>query len=127
MSLSKSADVAQPSITANPLPFTQEADALLVDTWVRVGEPPLRFFKNDYDKPPVSYVPKRPSCIISSDETWKIIEEKGWNRLDARTYHAKASQNAQACPADMDSKLVESFRPDYSESELLAKICSGED
>lgn len=107
------------------LPFTQEADAHLEYTFVRAGEPPLRIYKNDYDKQPTSYIPERPSCRIPFDEAWKIIEEKGWNKLDPRSYHAMASRKAQACPGDTDSKADEDLGRDYSEFERLTRLCSG--
>lgn len=109
------------------LPFTQEADAQMENTWVRAGEPPLRIYKNDYDKPPTSYIPERPSCRIDFDEAWKIIEEKGWNKLDPQSYHAMASRNAQACPDCTDPKADDGSGREYSEFEILTRLCSGKD
>ena len=109
------------------LPFAQEADTHFENTWVRAGEPPLRIYKNDYDKPPVSYVPDHPSCRISFDETWKIIEEKGWNRLDPKSYHATASRTAQGQSGDTDLRADEGLDMDYSEFERLGRLCRGED
>ena len=103
MKLSESADVAQPPIAGCPLPFTQEADARIVNTCVRVGDPPLRYFKNDYDKPPVSYIPKRPSCTISpskclqlpSDEAMQTMERTGLKGPDLPEASLRSYQNAE--------------------------------
>lgn len=40
------------------LPFVQEPDAHVETIWVKVGEAPLRIYKNEYDKtPPVLMFP----------------------------------------------------------------------
>lgn len=67
------------------LPFAKEPDARTEPTYVRVGEAPLRFYKNEYDKQPVSYLPEVPSCVIMDDErmenAMKIVEENGWEPI----------------------------------------------
>ena len=70
------------------LPFAKEADARTEKTVVRVAEAPLRIYKNEYDKPPVSHWPARSSCVImegdpgaaSFDKAMETIKEKGWDK-----------------------------------------------
>lgn len=50
------------------LPFTKEADAREEPTVVRAGEAPLRIYKNEYDKPKVSYWPVNSSCVIKDGD-----------------------------------------------------------
>ena len=73
------------------LPFTKEPDARVEPTFATMGEAPLRIYKNEYDKPPAPFYPKRMNCVITADERFdramKIIEEKGWDR-EPRTYPA---------------------------------------
>ena len=121
------ADVAKPPIARDVLPFTQEADAHLENTWVRAGGAPLRIYKNDYDKQPTSYVPDRPSCRIPWDETLKIIVEKRWNKPDSKTRHAMASQKARAGSGDTDLGADEDMVWDYSEFECLERLCRDEE
>ena len=67
------------------LPFAKESDARTELTFGRVGEAPLRIYKNEYDKPPVSYLEEVPSCVIPADDirmekVMKIVEENGWDK-----------------------------------------------
>lgn len=50
------------------LPFSKEPNTRIEPTFVRVGESPLRIYKNEYDKHPVSFLPKLPSCVIREDD-----------------------------------------------------------
>ncbi len=78
------------------LPFSKELNARIEPTFVSVGEAPLRIYKNEYDKHPVSFIPKRPSCVITEDdprgasmkEVMKAIKEKGW---DSRSFQTQPS------------------------------------
>ena len=71
------------------LPFSKELNARIEPTFTRKGEAPLRIYKNEYDKYPVSLLPKRPNCVITEDdprgasmkELMKTIKEKGWDTL----------------------------------------------
>ena len=96
MSLSNSAGVAQTPAAGNPLPFTKEAGARIENTWVRAGEAPLRIYKNEYDKPPVSYRPEPPRCVISQD-TWfpRTDKEHEWDGLDSQKHILEAPQTTQ--------------------------------
>lgn len=67
------------------LPFAKETNARTELTFVRVGEAPLRIYKNEYDKQPISYLEEVPSCVIPADDermkmAWKIVEENGWDK-----------------------------------------------
>lgn len=70
------------------LPFAKGADARTELTFGRVGEAPLRIYKNEYDKPPVSYWPAPSSCVIkegdpgfaSFEKAIETIKEKGWDK-----------------------------------------------
>lgn len=70
------------------LPFAEEAGVRTESPVVRVGEGPLRIYKNEYDKPPVSHWPVRSSCVIkegdpgfaSFEKAIETIEEKGWDK-----------------------------------------------
>ncbi|KAF6230551.1 hypothetical protein HO133_004895 [Letharia lupina] len=107
--LSKPKEAGQLSGAENPLPFTQEPNAHLENTWVRKGEAPLRIYKNDYDKPPPSWVPAHPSCtqthdeglLVSFDEARGIVKEKGWDRLEPQDYDLVALQNSHPFLSNM--------------------------
>lgn len=75
-------DIANIPCVDTVLPFAEEPDARTELTFVRVGEAPLRIYKNEYDKQPVSWLPEYPSCVITENErmteTMKIVEEQGW-------------------------------------------------
>ncbi len=55
---------------------------------MKVGEPPLRIYKNEYDKPFPSNWQARPSCVIkqgdpgaaSYERMMEMIVEKGWDK-----------------------------------------------
>ena len=57
------------------------------------GEAPLRIYKNEYDKPPVSFPLVERNCVIKEgteegikmEKIMKIVEENGWDK-EARTY-----------------------------------------
>lgn len=84
-------DVAKIAGAETVLPFAKEPDARTELTFIRLGEAPLRIYKNEYDKPPVSHVPLCSGCVRRPDERFekamRIVEEKGWDRK-ARTYPA---------------------------------------
>lgn len=88
MNLGRAGDSVTKSNAETVIPFNKEPDARTEYTSTRVGEPPLRIYKNEYDKPPTSLWPKRPSCIIKRgdpraayiEETIKMVEEKGWDK-----------------------------------------------
>lgn len=92
--LSKPEHTAQLPKAEPLLPFAQEPYTQIKNTWVRAGESPLRIYKNEYDKPPPSYIPARPSCVqsqdegklVSFDEAVKIVKENGWVRPRPVTY-----------------------------------------
>lgn len=75
------------------LPFVEEPDARTEPTFIMEGEAPLRIYKNEYDKPPVSYPLFDSNCVIRAgtergkkiDEAMKIVKENGWDK-QARTY-----------------------------------------
>lgn len=73
------------------LPFAKEPDARIELTFVRVGEAPLRVYKNEYDKPPLWYPPLHSGCVERQDEIFdeamKIVKEKGWDK-EPRTHPA---------------------------------------
>ena len=77
-------DAAKLANTETVLPFAKEIDARTELTFVREGEAPLRIYKNEYDRPPVSYAPSNQNCVITHDErlenAMKIVQEKGWNK-----------------------------------------------
>ena len=57
-------DVAKGVSAETLLPFTKEPNARVEPTNVEMGQPPLRIFKNEYDKPrPMLPLPKR-KCVI---------------------------------------------------------------
>lgn len=131
MRLSESADAAQLQNAGNTLPFTAESDAQLVDTRVvRERGKQIHIYKNDYDKQPVSYVPIRRHCCdvldeapIPFDETWRMIEEKGWNRLNPQSRQHVAIDNEELY-LGYPSLTKEENPSGLSEYELLAKLCS---
>ena len=51
-SLRKFEDNANLSDAESLLPFTREPDAHSERTWTRRGDPPLRIYKNNYDRVP---------------------------------------------------------------------------
>ena len=77
-------DVANIPYADTVLPFATEPDARTELTFVKVGEAPLRIYKNEYDKQPVSWLPEYSSCVITEDErmekAMKIVQENGWNK-----------------------------------------------
>lgn len=66
--LSRASDVDGSVGADTRLPFFKELNARIEPTFVRVGEAPLRIYKNEYDKYPVSFIPKRPSCVITEGD-----------------------------------------------------------
>ncbi len=69
-SLGATDDAAKSTGVEAVLPFIEEPNARTEPTFVRTGDAPLRIYKNDYDKQPVSYVPKNRHCVIrQGDET----------------------------------------------------------
>ena len=131
MKLSESADVTRPPIAGHPLPFTQEADAQIINTWVRVGEPPLRFFKNDYDKQPISHVPKRAGCTIPpgevlqvpAEEAMQTTKENGRNRPDLPEASLRALQNAE--PWIKKTLSMEDDDPNEDYYACIQYLCTG--
>lgn len=73
------------------LPFAKDADARTELTFVKLGEPPLRIYKNEYDKPPASLLPE-PCLVIMQDDTTgryerldemiRTVKENGWDKED---------------------------------------------
>ena len=61
------------------LPFAKESDARTELTFGKAGEAPLRIYKNEYDQPPVSYLPEGGSCVITQDDrlekAMKFVQE----------------------------------------------------
>ena len=105
-----------------------------MDPWVRVGEPPLRYFKNDYDKQPISYIPERQSCkkprdeglLIPFHEAWRIIKEKGWNKIDPKSRQHVALDNEELY-LGYPSLTKEENPSGLSEFQLLTKLYSGDE
>ena len=132
MNLSKSADIAQSPMAGYPLPFTQEEDAHMVNTWVRVREPPLRFFKNDYDKPPVSHIPKR-TCTIPPaeaspnlcDKAAQTTKEDGRDRRVLPEASLRSYQNAE--PWIKKTLLIEDDDLDVDYYASIQSLCNMED
>lgn len=70
------------------LPFAKEPNARTELTFVKVGKAPLCIYKNEYDKPPVSYLPDDPGCVKMGDEgvgqkfdeAMKFVQENGWDK-----------------------------------------------
>ena len=127
MNLSKSGDVAKPPITEYPLPFTEDVDAHVVDTWVRDGDPPLRFFKNDYDKQPISYVPYHPPCPIPPGDGSQVPSDatkaNGWNRPDFPEASLRSLQNAE--PSIKKTLSMEDDDPDVDYFACIQHLCTG--
>lgn len=81
-------DAAKIAGTETVLPFVKEPDARIELTFVKVGEAPLFIYKNEYDKPPVSYLPEDPGCVkmgdeesdVKIDEAMKFVQENGWDQ-----------------------------------------------
>lgn len=84
MNLSKVEIVGRIPSTGNPLPFPREPDAHIEATFARVGEPPLRIYKNEYDKQPTCYTPARPSCTEGHGQLVSFDEESGIVRVDGQ-------------------------------------------
>ncbi|KAF6227183.1 hypothetical protein HO133_008625 [Letharia lupina] len=87
-------DAAKSAGAETVLPFAKEPDARTELTFAKVGKAPLRIYKNEYDQPPVSYLPEDPGCVkmgdgesgAKFDDLMKFVQEKGWDR--APTYPA---------------------------------------
>lgn len=66
------------------LPFAKNPDARTELTFARAGQAPLRIYKNEYDRPPFSYVPLQQNCVIRHDEgleeALRVIKENGWDK-----------------------------------------------
>ncbi|CAF9935560.1 MAG: hypothetical protein ALECFALPRED_006476 [Alectoria fallacina] len=87
--LGRAGDVAKIAGAETVLPFAKEPDARIEPTFVRAGEAPLRIYKNEYDKPPVSHLPAyEEKCVktgdeglgVLFDEAMRIVKEKGWDQ-----------------------------------------------
>ena len=86
--LSKSGNVARTIRAETFLPFAQEPAARTEPTFARVGNPPLRIYKNKYDQPPVSHELQLPNCVIRYEGRAKSFREamgEGW--ADQRSAH----------------------------------------
>ena len=76
-------DLGNPAETV--LSFAKEPDTRTEKTVVRVVEVPLRIYKIEYDKPPVSHWLARSSCVVrqgdpgaaSFDKAMETIKGKG--------------------------------------------------
>ena len=77
-------DAAKIASAEAVLPFVKETDARIELTFARVGEAPLQIYKNEYDKPPLSYPPLNSDCVKLQDEKFdeamKIVKENGWDK-----------------------------------------------
>ena len=66
------------------LPFVKEPNARTEPTFTMEGEAPLRIYKNEYDKPLVSYPPMLSNCVIRKgteegmkmEKTMKFVQDK---------------------------------------------------
>lgn len=80
------------------LPFVKRPDARTEPTFVRLGEEPLRIYKNDYDKQPTCPIPRNQSCIIKADSELGKKMERMMNSLHedypALFQHPPSSQDA---------------------------------
>lgn len=81
-------DAAKSAGAETVLPYAKEPDARTELTFAKVGKAPLRIYKNEYDQPPVSYLPEDPGCVkmgdgesgAKFDALMKFVQEKGWDR-----------------------------------------------
>ena len=97
--LGRPGDAARSVDAETVLPFAEEANARTEFTFRSRGEPPLRIYKNEYDKPPFWGLPVRKSCVIrkgdprfeSWEETMKIVKEKGWVKEPSDQSNAASS------------------------------------
>ena len=102
-----------------------------MNTWVRAGDPPLRYFKNDYDKPPITYIPKRPSCtipagpVIPSDEATQTLEGNGRSKPDLPEISLRSLQNAE--PWIKKTLSMEDDDPDVDYYASIQQLCTGKD
>lgn len=91
-------NVDKPANAETILPFVKRSDARTEPTFVRLGEEPLRIYKNDYDKPPISPIPRKPSCIIKADSEFGKKMERMMNsaheNYPALFQHPPSSQDA---------------------------------
>ncbi|KAL9133230.1 MAG: hypothetical protein Q9175_005589, partial [Cornicularia normoerica] len=93
--LGTAGDAAKIAGAETVLPLAKEPDARIGFTFVGAVETPLRIYKNEYDKPPLSYLQAHSSCMkrqderlaVSFDEAMKIVKENGWDK-EPRTYAA---------------------------------------
>lgn len=91
-------NVDKPTDAETILPFVKRPDARTEPTFVRLGEDPLRIYKNDYDKQPTCPIPRNQSCIIKADSELGKKMERMMNSLHedypALFQHPPSSQDA---------------------------------
>ena len=81
-------DAPDPAGAETVLPFAKEQDARTESIISELGRPPVRIYKNDYDKQPVTVVPRTQSCVVkkgdprfaSMENIMNVVVENGWNR-----------------------------------------------
>ena len=104
-----------------------------MNTWVSAGDPPLRYFKNDYDKPPISYVPKHQSCtipagkgpVIPADEATQTSKGYGRSKPDFPEISLRSLQNAE--PWIKKTLSMEDDDPDVDYYASFQQLCMGKD
>ena len=109
--LSRPGDPAKNIGAESLLPFTQEPGARTEPTFAHVEDLPLRIYKNKYDQPPVSYLPKSHKCVYFDEEgsaaSVREAKERGW--VDQRYAHEfgispSTEKNAKDDQPSMDEK-----------------------
>ena len=98
--LGSAGDAPKPASAETVLPFAEEQGARINSIISELGGPPVRIYKNHYDKQPVTVVRKQ-SCVVkkgdprfaSMENAMKVVVANGWNR--APTNPQMASQSGQ--------------------------------
>ena len=121
-------DAPNPTSAETILPFAKEQDARTESIISVLGRPPVRIYKNDYDKQPVTVAPRTQGCVIkrgdprfpSMENMMKVVVENELNRAPTNPQtiaRSEPSLQNTSSPADDAASSSKDDTPQVSKKD----------